>query len=451
MLHVIHLSFEGPDPYAHAGGLAVRVTTMAQSLAAMGHQVDLYFIGDPAAAGVEHRRGVTLHRWSQSISARAPGGVYDGEEDKIADWCTSLPRHLADVVAADAAAGRPTMILAEDWHTAWPLICLHDELVNRGLRHHPVLAWTANNRFGFERIDFARLHRAAADPHHLQGHEASDVGLRGQSPGGPQRARPELGRRRPGRRRCRSQRRPGPPAAPGADGPHGADQGGPVGSRQAVADGPARRGRPGRPGTAHGAAGPGLERIADGQRPRPGAEGGGGPPGSAVDRARRRRPRRLPPAGGAGRGGAAGQRRGRAGLPGGGGLAGRPVPGGRRRAGQQRVRAVRAGRPGGHGGRRHRGHRLHRRGLPASVPQRLRPRHRRAGRDHRLSRLAGPRPVPGPQPTFGRPPDGRRLRLAGRAGTAAPVHRAPTSTGAATTCWAGRCRRSTASTPRTCA
>lgn len=161
MLHVIHLSFEGPDAYAHAGGLAVRVTTMAQSLASLGHLVDLYFVGDPASPALEHRRGVTLHRWSQSISSAAPHGVYDGEEAKIADWCTSLPPHLADVVADDAAAGRRTMILAEDWHTAWPLICLHDELERRGLRHHPVLAWTANNRFGFERIDFARLDQAA--------------------------------------------------------------------------------------------------------------------------------------------------------------------------------------------------------------------------------------------------------------------------------------------------
>jgi glycosyltransferase involved in cell wall biosynthesis len=160
-LHIIQLSFEGPDPYAHAGGLAVRVSTLAESLAGLGHQVDLYFAGDPTAPPVETRRGVTLHRWSQGLSASSPGGVYDGEEAKIADWCTSLPGHLADVIAADAANGRRSVVLAEDWHTAWPLICLHDELVGRGLRHHPILAWTANNRFGFDRIDFGRLNQAA--------------------------------------------------------------------------------------------------------------------------------------------------------------------------------------------------------------------------------------------------------------------------------------------------
>jgi glycosyltransferase involved in cell wall biosynthesis len=161
MLHVIHLSFEGPDAYAHAGGLAVRVTTMARSLAALGHEVDLYFVGDPTAPAIERVDGVNLHRWSQWLSAGAPGGVYDGEESKIADWCSSLPAHLAGVVADDAAAGRRTVILAEDWHTAWPLICLHEELLRRNLRDHPVLAWTANNRFGFDRVDFGRLNRAA--------------------------------------------------------------------------------------------------------------------------------------------------------------------------------------------------------------------------------------------------------------------------------------------------
>ncbi|MGF1595468.1 MAG: glycosyltransferase family 4 protein [Acidimicrobiales bacterium] len=160
-LDIIHLSFEGPDRYAHAGGLAVRVDTMARSLAGLGHRVDLYFVGEPTAPTVETVDGVTLHRWSQTLSATAPGGVYDGEEAKIADWCTSLPAHLAAVVAGNARRGRATVVLAEDWHTAWPLICLHEELERRGLRDRVVLAWTANNRFGFERIDFDRLDRAA--------------------------------------------------------------------------------------------------------------------------------------------------------------------------------------------------------------------------------------------------------------------------------------------------
>jgi glycosyltransferase involved in cell wall biosynthesis len=160
-LRFVHLSFEGPDRYSSAGGLAVRVTTLAHALARAGATVDLYFVGDPSLPGLEARDGVTLHRWCQAISTGAPGGVYDQEERKIEDLCIWWPAHLADVVADDHAAGRRTVVLAEDWHTAWPLVALHDELVRRGLRHAATLVWTANNRFGFERLDFARLASAA--------------------------------------------------------------------------------------------------------------------------------------------------------------------------------------------------------------------------------------------------------------------------------------------------
>ena len=47
--HFHLLSFEGPDPYARAGGLASRVTGLSQQLAALGHETDLWFVGDPAA------------------------------------------------------------------------------------------------------------------------------------------------------------------------------------------------------------------------------------------------------------------------------------------------------------------------------------------------------------------------------------------------------------------
>ncbi len=140
----------------------MRVTGLARALAASGFAVDLYFVGDPDLPGVEERDGVTLHRWCQAISAGARAGVYAAEEQKIEDFCVWLPDHMADVVAAEAAAGRRTVILAEDWHTAWPLIAVHEELVRRGLRSHAVLGWTANNRFGFDRIDFKRLAGAAA-------------------------------------------------------------------------------------------------------------------------------------------------------------------------------------------------------------------------------------------------------------------------------------------------
>jgi glycosyltransferase involved in cell wall biosynthesis len=160
-LHFVHLSFEGPDRYSRAGGLAERVTNLTRALAQDGHRVDLYFVGDPDRPGVELSGGVTLHRWCQAISAAARDGVYDAEERKIEDFCRWFPSHVADVVAADRAEDRRTVVLAEDWHTAWPLIAVHDELVRRNLREWAVLAWTANNRFGFDRIDFARLASAS--------------------------------------------------------------------------------------------------------------------------------------------------------------------------------------------------------------------------------------------------------------------------------------------------
>lgn len=161
-IHVIHLSFEGPDPYSCAGGLAARVTSLDETLAAFGHRVDLYFVGDPRRAPTERRNGVALHRWCQAISSESPdGSVYDDEERKIADLCVSMPEHLMRVIVHDLRRGIRPVVLAEDWHMAWPLICLHDKLTTRGLRDRVSLAWTANNRSGFDRIDFARLSSAA--------------------------------------------------------------------------------------------------------------------------------------------------------------------------------------------------------------------------------------------------------------------------------------------------
>ena len=47
------LSFEGPDRYALAGGLGVRVTNLAKTLAQQGFTVHLFFIGDPHLPGYE--------------------------------------------------------------------------------------------------------------------------------------------------------------------------------------------------------------------------------------------------------------------------------------------------------------------------------------------------------------------------------------------------------------
>jgi hypothetical protein len=42
------LSFEGPDQYAQAGGLGVRITHLAETLARQGFETHLFFVGDPA-------------------------------------------------------------------------------------------------------------------------------------------------------------------------------------------------------------------------------------------------------------------------------------------------------------------------------------------------------------------------------------------------------------------
>ncbi len=157
----IVLSFEGPDRYASAGGVAVRVSGLTRALASQGHPVRLFFVGDPDLPGVELSAGVELHRWCQALSAAAPGGVYADEDRKIEDLCVWLPDRLAHLVGDTAAEGRTTVVLAEEWQMAWPLIAVHDELVRRGLRNAAVLAWNANNRFGFERVDFGRLSSAA--------------------------------------------------------------------------------------------------------------------------------------------------------------------------------------------------------------------------------------------------------------------------------------------------
>src|SRR4051812_46118568 len=85
------LSFEGPDPYARAGGIASRITGLAQALAASGLTTHLWFIGAPALPGHEVCDQLQLHRGGQWISRYHPAGVYDGEEEKCADYAASLP------------------------------------------------------------------------------------------------------------------------------------------------------------------------------------------------------------------------------------------------------------------------------------------------------------------------------------------------------------------------
>lgn len=156
------LSFEGPDPYSRAGGLASRIVGLADALAASGFETHLWFVGDPGLPGHEKRGRLWLHRWCQWISRHHPGGVYDGECGKQPEYSASLPRylfreHLLPALERDGTA----VILAEEWHTADAALHLDWLLRRSGLRTRVALLWNANNTFGFERVDWARLSAAA--------------------------------------------------------------------------------------------------------------------------------------------------------------------------------------------------------------------------------------------------------------------------------------------------
>ena len=157
------LSFEGPDLYSRAGGLGVRMKGLSRSLAGLGYDTHLYFVGDPDLPGEEiHERG-KLHyrRWCQWISAQHRGGVYDGEEGKLRDWNSSLPASVIDDVIVPAVeGGSSVVVLGEEWHTSWSMSLISDSLYRRGLRDRVVMLWNANNTFGFHRIDWPALELA---------------------------------------------------------------------------------------------------------------------------------------------------------------------------------------------------------------------------------------------------------------------------------------------------
>ncbi len=158
------LSFEGPDRYSRAGGLGSRVSEMAATLAAMGVETHLFFIGDPGLPGHETDPSgkLHLHRWCQWISRHHPGGVYDGEEGKRNDWDRSLPGWLeSELLAPRLAAGGSAVVLAEEWHTTGTVVALNEILVRRGWKDRVHVLWNANNTFSFHRLDWGTLGGAA--------------------------------------------------------------------------------------------------------------------------------------------------------------------------------------------------------------------------------------------------------------------------------------------------
>lgn len=156
------LSFEGPDAYSRAGGLATRADGLTRTLASLGFDTHLWFVGDPALPGHEQHGSLHLHRWAQWISHYHPGGVYDGEWGKHDEYARTLPPYLVDEVLRPALQqGEHAVVLAEEWHTVHAVMHLNWLLARAGLRDRVTVLWNANNTFGFERIDWSSLQQAA--------------------------------------------------------------------------------------------------------------------------------------------------------------------------------------------------------------------------------------------------------------------------------------------------
>jgi hypothetical protein len=156
------LSFEGPDDYARAGGIATRVTGLAQALADAGFETHLWFIGDPDQPGHESHDQLHRHRWCQRISRYHTAGVYDGEAGKHLDYTASLPPFpFQEVLLPTLRRGERAAIPVEEWHTVDAILHLDWLLWQADLRHQATINWNANNTYAFERIDWGRLAQAA--------------------------------------------------------------------------------------------------------------------------------------------------------------------------------------------------------------------------------------------------------------------------------------------------
>ncbi|MDD4876015.1 MAG: glycosyltransferase family 4 protein [Dehalococcoidales bacterium] len=154
------LSFEGPDVYSMAGGLSSRIMNLTNTLVEMGFTIHNFFIGDPEKKGVEifKNGNLFLYRWCQWISKCYPGGVYDGEEDKLNDFTQSVPPYVVNEVILPAISQKKlVVILGEEWQTAETMCQISDLLFHTGFRDKAVMFWNANNTYGFERIDWQRL------------------------------------------------------------------------------------------------------------------------------------------------------------------------------------------------------------------------------------------------------------------------------------------------------
>ncbi|MGO8946588.1 MAG: hypothetical protein ACLQUY_02770, partial [Ktedonobacterales bacterium] len=156
----VSLSFEGPDVYSSAGGLGTRVTELTESLAGLGYETHLIFVGDPNKPSNERRVNGKLHlqRWGQWISKYYPNGVYDGEEHKLYDYNESVPQSVYTEIALPAIAQeKMIVIIGEDWHTSEVVCRISDLLHWHNLRHRSVLMWNCNSLMSLHRINWGRL------------------------------------------------------------------------------------------------------------------------------------------------------------------------------------------------------------------------------------------------------------------------------------------------------
>jgi hypothetical protein len=157
------ISFEGPDHYSSAGGLGVRMQNLSLTLARMGFVTHLFFVGDPMLPGEEIQEGgrLILHRWCQWISQYYPGGVYDGEEDKLSDFTDSIPGFVLEKIAKPAIANdKLVVVIGEEWQTAETICRLSDAMYKENMRGKALMFWNANNTFSFHRINWSRLNYA---------------------------------------------------------------------------------------------------------------------------------------------------------------------------------------------------------------------------------------------------------------------------------------------------
>ncbi len=154
------LSFEGPDKYSTVGGLGIRMNEVSRILSEYSFETHFFFVGDPyGECGAELVYNHTyLHRWCQRISSRCPGGVYDGEIEKIEEWNRTIPDYIINqLVLPNAREGKLTVILAEDWHTAKSVAILDKKLKEKNLRNYTLIFWNINNEYGINNVDLNEI------------------------------------------------------------------------------------------------------------------------------------------------------------------------------------------------------------------------------------------------------------------------------------------------------